>query len=332
MKAAIMFELGPLKEFLKTPYLYRRLAFSADGRYLALTGRQESEAAFVWDVSNKNGVAMRPPITGAAFLKFVGKSNILMGSQAKMWDIAANAAPNPPAIVPADEKFPDGKTLRPYFDFCMDVDPTGRYLLGAPVYDDAYFYSQIGLWELPGGQLIRRFDTPKVKYNAARVRFSSDSQWFTYVARLGQDDEALHLSTWEVSTGKLLMPQAQTLQVGMDDFDFQISQDGQMLAVANNFYSLDQNGATPAATFQQDTNRTSRRLLSAEEIMEVSPEGQLTVFDKAGRKLAELELEYTTFAKGQALPQKLEPRSISSSPSYYAAADDNAVLLWTRGG
>lgn len=329
MKADNLFEMGLLKNPLKTPYLYRRLTISADGRYLAVTGRQETENAFVWEIATRK--LIRPPLMGVNFLRFVGKSHILMGSQAKMWDVEQNVAANPPAITPAPEKCPDGQIRTPYFDFCMSIDPAGEQILGASLFDGDYYYSDLGLWKIQTGQAVRRYKTPRVKYNNARVRFGGDGSWFIFAAQLEQHDTALHVSTWDIGKpdGPVLVQQ---LELGRDDFNFELSPDGQLLAAADKFYELSKEGGAQLIQneFLDDAERRmSQRLLPGRLLMELNRQGELLVHDLEGNQKALLELDYTTTVKGQTVIQKLNPRMFVTSANYYLAADDNVVLLWS---
>lgn len=332
MRALQTFELGPLKVFFKTPYLYRKLTFSRDNRFVALSGRQETENAFVWEIAS--GKLIRPPLFGVSFLGFVGDSYILMGSQTAMWNVQTNKAVTPTRIEPNLELCPDNVSRKPYFDFCMALNPTSQQLLGAPLYTADYVYSNLGLWDVKTATRLKRFATPPVKYNNAKVRFSPDGAWFTYAAQPKQNDKFLLVSIWDSnSTEKPLFQQQ--LDLGMDDFNFEISSDGLMLAAADKFYDLSkENGAQiNANAFHYSENadqRLSKKLLSSQELMEISPKGELEVYTVEGKQLDGLGLEYLVRVKKTQLTQKLEPKIVTASSKYYAAADDHALLLWPR--
>ena len=331
MKAVQTFELGPLKVLLKTSYLYRKLTFSRDNRFVALSGRQETENSFVWEIAT--GKLIRPPLFGVSFLGFVGDSSVLMGSQTAMWDVQANQAATPDRIEPNPELCPDNISRKPYFDFCMALNPTNQQLLGAPLYTADYIYSNLGLWDVKTATLLKRFITPAVKYNNAKVRFSPDGTWFTYVAQPKQADKFLLVSTWDSNDTEKPVSQQQ-LDLGMDDFNFEISSDGLMLAAADKFYDLSKaNGAQirdNAFQHSEADQRRSKKLLSSQELMEINPKGGLEVYTVGGDHLDSLELEYTVKVNKTQLTQKLEPKIVAATSEYYAAADDQALLLWQR--
>ncbi len=332
MKAIQTFELGPLKVLLKTSYLYRKLTFSRDNRYLALSGRQETENAFVWEIAT--GKLIRPPLFGVSFLGFIGDSPILMGSQTAMWDVQTNKAATPARLEPNLELCPDNVSRKPYFDFCMALNPTSPQLLGAPLYTADYVYSSIGLWDLKTATRLKRFATPPVKYNNAKVRFSPDGTWFTYVAQPEQDDKFLLVSTWDSNDAEKPVSQQQ-LDLGMDDFNFEISSDGLMLAAADKFYDLSkENGPQIRDNAfhhgEAADQRRSKKLLSSQELIEINAEGELEVYMVGGERLDPLQLDYTVKVKKMQLTQKLEPKIVAASSKYYAAADDHTLLLWPR--
>jgi hypothetical protein len=124
----------------------------------------------------------------------------------------------------------------------------------------------------------------------------------------------------------------QQLELGRDDFNFELSPDGQLLAAADKFYELSKEGGAQLIQneFLDDAERRmSQRLLPGRLLMELNRQGELLVHDLEGNQKALLELDYTTTVKGQTVIQKLNPRMFVTSANYYLAADDNVVLLWS---
>jgi WD40 repeat protein len=340
-KPYFTFELGPFNVPLKTPFLYRRLTFGANSRYVALSGRQEEEQAFVWDLQTQK--LLRPKLFGTSFLNFIGPQAstgkvLLMGGLGHIWDIEKNQEFT--RLQPAPEECPDGVVRRPYFDFCTEIDLTGRYVLGASLYDAVYMYSQLGLWEIPVGRKVRRFTTPPVKYNNARVRFSPDGKWFIFGGKPDPDSTGLDISIWETETGNLLFRDpAFPKNLGMNDFNYEISPDCKVLAVADTFYIIDRERGLeeykPAgleSSNQSTPDYLSKKLLPNRELLSQTQAGEMGIYDLDGNQKLGLSLEYQVKVKGKPVVKQLMPRAFGSSSQYYAAADDEVLLIWQRNG
>lgn len=327
----IELELGPLKDPLRSPYLHRKIAFSADNKYLAISGRQEGEAAFAWELPEGKKLA-QPQLFGNSFLEFIDNSHSLMGDAAKIWDVPGNGE-----VTTSGEFKPEAGVSQlkdTYFDHCMDLNPSGTLLLGASLHDRDYYYYRLGLWDVGGGNFLRRYDTPRVKYNNSKVTFLPDGQLFVFAAQLEPNHKTLSITTWEVSSGKKVAEI--TLQVGMDDFNFDFSPDGSLLIAADKTYELESGhlqpvtvsvaGERPTTTFANKTVISRNRAL-------VSPHsGELYVTDMAGKVIETLKASYEqrSIAVDGHEEQKLQPRVMGASRdgTLYAAGDNRKILVW----
>jgi WD40 repeat protein len=330
----IQLELGRTKDPFKTNYLHRKITFSQDGRYMAETGRQENEEAFVWELPEGRLVS-RPEFWGNSFLKFIGESYLLMSDGARIWDVATGKAKET-----AGEFKPETGTrwlLDCYFDQCMALNPDGTLLVGAPLHDPHYYYYRLGLWSLQSGMLLKRFDTPRLKYNNAKIRFSSDGAYFVLAAQVEPEDTNLLVASWEVESGQKLGQWS--LEIGIDDFAFEFSPDGSILAVNHLVYELGQNGApnqSPVSFKPDDTALTahSRLTLSNRQIMMAIQPGELAVYDLSGQRKLTLDAVYqrkNPVAGGPEVAiERLMPRVMGASHDgrYYAAGDDYVTLVW----
>jgi|GEM_PF-2257305 len=327
----IELELGPLKDPLRSPYLHRKIAFSADNKYLAISGRQEGEAAFAWELPGGRKLA-QPQLFGNSFLEFIGNSHLLMGDAAKIWDVPGN-----------DEVTTSGG-FRPeagvsqlkdsYFDHCMDLNPSGTLLLGAPLHDRDYYYYGLGMWDVGGGNFLRRYDTPRVKFNNSKVTFLPDGQLFVFAAQLEQSNKTLNITSWEIASGKKVTEI--NLQVGMDDFNFDFSPDGTLLIVADKTYELESGQLQPVSVSvasERPATTFANKTVISRDLALVSPNsGELYVKDMSGKIVETLKASYErrSIAVDGHEEQKLQPRVMGASRdgTYYAAGDNRKILVW----
>lgn len=330
----IQLELGRAKDPFKTNYLHRKITFSRDGRYMAQTGRQENEEAFVWELPEGRLVS-RPEFWGNNFLKFVGDSYLLMGDGAKLWDVATDKAQET-----AGEFKPETGMrwlLDCYFDQCMALNPDGTLLVGAPLHDQNYYYYRLGLWSIQSGMLLKRFDTPRLKYDNAKVRFSQDGSYFVLAAQVEPEDTRLLVVSWEVESGQKLGEWS--IEIGVDDFDFEFGPDGSLLTVNHLAYELGQNGEPGQASVSfkpQDTALPvhSRLTLSNRQMLVPVQPGELAVYDISGQRKLTLDAVYqrkNAVAGGPEVAiERLVPRVMGASQDgrYYAAGDDYVSLVW----
>jgi hypothetical protein len=330
----IQLELGRAKDPFKVNYLHRKITFSRDGRYMAETGRQENEEAFVWELPEGKLVS-RPEFLGNSFLKFIGGSYLLMGDGAKIWDVTNNKEKE----TPGGFKPEDGVRwlIDCYFDQFMALNPDGTLLVGAPLHDQAYYYYRLGLWSIQSGMLLKRFETPRLKYDNAKARFSQDGSYFVIAAQVEPEDTSLLVASWEVESGQKLGEWS--IEVGVDDFAFEFSPGGSVLTINELVYELGQNGQpgqSPISFKPQDTDQPvhNRLTLSNQQIMVLTQPGELAVYDISGQRKLTLDAVYqrkNPVAGGPEMAtEKLLPRVMgaSSDGRYYAAGDDYVTLVW----
>jgi WD40 repeat protein len=327
-------EFGVLKDPFKVPYLHRKMTFSFDNKYLAASGRQDGEAAFVWELSTGK-LVQRPALFGNSFLEFAGNTQLLVGDGAKIWNVENNHEVTTTGNFQPEEGV--RWLLDCYFDHCLDLSPSGQYLLGGPLHDSAYYYYNLGLWELQSGSFIKRFSTPRVKHNNAKVRFSGDNQRFMLAAQLEQEDTGLHLSYWEVASGKKLGEW--TLEIGVDDYSFGFSEDGAILMAGSKGYRLAETAPQEItgafwSNSSQSPHPVSKVAVDNSKLMVVRQPGELLITDIVGQPNLSLAARYVR--TGQAADGvkdeniQLQPRLMASSRDgqYYAAGDDRVILVW----
>ncbi len=316
---------------MRSPYLHRKIDFSFDNKYLAISGRQEGEAAFVWELPGGKKLA-QPQLFGNSFLKFVGDSHLLMGDAAKIWDVPGNSEVVTKGVFKPEVGVNQLKDT--YFDHCMNLNPSGTLLLGAPIHDRDYYYYRLGLWDVGGGNFLRRYDTPRIKYNNSKVTFLPDGQLFVFAAQLEQSNKTLNLTTWEVSSGKKVADI--NLQVGMDDFNFDFSPDGTLLIAADKTYEIESGQLHPVsvsvASERPTTTFTNKTVISKDRVLVSPHSGELYVMDMSGKIIETLKASYEqrSIAVDGMEEQKLQPRVMGASRDgkFYAAGDNQKILVW----
>jgi hypothetical protein len=247
----------------------------------------------------------------------------------------------------------------------MDVDSTGEYLVGAPLYDSQNKFDKIGVWKIQkdkkgdGGrfEFHKRLNTPAVQNNVAVVRFGpKEEKWLTYAAQLKTDDKSLDVTTWNVESGEQIL-NSFVVSVNVDDFIFDISSDGKVLRVGEEFYILSEKEAPKPLEIDlkqfQGTDIISKRMLSGNEFGLVSADRKVYLFNISSKKSNELPIKSIArpregilgklFSGGEKdldidSEEKLKnftPRVLAISERnqrtpgrYIAAADDQFFLLW----
>ncbi|NWJ96539.1 MAG: hypothetical protein HXX20_12220 [Chloroflexi bacterium] len=327
-------ELNPLIEPFKAAYLNWSLVFSQDSKYVALSGRQEGEQAFAWELPS--GKLYRPPLNGNSFLRFIGNTHWLMGDGAKIWNLDKNSE-----VLPQHRFKPEGdvEPLREcYFDHCMDLSPDGKRLVGAPLHNSSYEYYQLGLWEVESGELLRRLNTPLVKYNNARVRFLPDGEHFALVA--AQPGSGFEISVWDLNTGGVVAKKRlKSERPNEIEANYSFSQDGRLLRVAHRCYDLESADLEEVtwkySQCEKVTEFINIRLLAKNRLLESPNSKALVVSNLLGEEAVQICENFTYQQKSHISNEKesLRLRAMGASPDgkNFAIGNQRRVVVFAIG-